>query len=336
MDETGPWVEATFYSGLCQKIDPETVHPSRNDNRCSGKNVCSFRLIQDHKPAESWGPGLVYVKYACMEGVNMSRYCMQDVVANDEGFLQTPAYPSYYVGQQECKWTVKSPPGQKVLLQLLDISLRGIGPREVNCTDHLTVVENDRTVLSTCGDEADLIQILSESNTLEVTITTASKKMFPKRGVLAHYKAIGCVHPSPPHDGYVIYRNETFGEYMCCVGYAFPDTLEKTRVLQCINNNTWNNTLPDCTNTSNSIWGPMRLQTDNNTDNEVTAVIKESDLMFDVLLPTVIICVLLVGNGVIIFVIYYLRKRKLPRHLDEEEVGAIYEPNEGSEKAISV
>ena len=45
--------------------------------------------------------------------------------------------------------------------------------------------------------------------------------------------------------------------------------------------------------------------------NNLTSQISTNAVCFisDIMLPTAIICVLLIGNGVIIFVIFYLRKR---------------------------
>ena len=34
--------------------------------RCSGVNHCSFRLTTDYAAAEDWGPGVVFIKYACI------------------------------------------------------------------------------------------------------------------------------------------------------------------------------------------------------------------------------------------------------------------------------
>lgn len=34
--------------------------------RCSGVNHCSFRLMSDYPVAEDWGPGVVFIKYACI------------------------------------------------------------------------------------------------------------------------------------------------------------------------------------------------------------------------------------------------------------------------------
>jgi len=45
--------------------------------------------------------------------------------------------------------------------------------------------------------------------------------------------------------------------------------------------------------------------------NNLTSQVSTNAVCFisDIMLPTTIICVLLIGNGVIIFVIFYLRKR---------------------------
>ncbi|KAK7792082.1 hypothetical protein R5R35_003554 [Gryllus longicercus] len=273
-------------------------------------------------------------------GVNASRWCSRAVTAHGEGFLQTPAYPQYYVGELRCQWSVRAPPGQRLLLRLLDVSLREASSSSGNCTDRLIITEDGRERERMCGEQEDVIEVVSEGDSLDVTILIGSKTLFPKRGVLLHYKALDCVHPTPPKDGYIVYRNDTYGEYMCCLDFAFPDTLNRHRVLQCVNNNTWNNTLPNCIQHSGimdgnyNVIGPMRLNSDvNNT--VYASVLNHSDLMFDVLLPTIIICVLLVGNGVILFVIYYLRKRRLSRNV-EEEAGAICQPHDATERAISV
>lgn len=36
--------------------------------RCSGVNHCSYKLNLDNRESKHWGPGLVYIKYICMEG----------------------------------------------------------------------------------------------------------------------------------------------------------------------------------------------------------------------------------------------------------------------------
>nr|CAD7256182.1 unnamed protein product [Timema shepardi] len=163
------------------------------------------------------------------------------------------------------------------------------GPRESNCTDHLQVIEDGRVMMDECGELAKAIVIMSEGNMLNLTFTGLSQNMFPKRGVLFHYKAIGCVQLNPPKDGYMVFRNQTDAQFMCCVDYMFPDTLDRLRDLHCHNGNTWNNSLPDCiTDKSLKPWGwigtPMptnSLKDTNITNSHTAAIVKESDFVFE-------------------------------------------------------
>jgi hypothetical protein len=49
----------------------------------------------------------------------------------------------------------------------------------------------------------------SKSGLLRVTVRTASKTLFPKRGVMLRYTAFSCPDkPPPPRDGYLVHHNE--------------------------------------------------------------------------------------------------------------------------------
>ncbi|XP_021928029.1 uncharacterized protein LOC110833839 isoform X3 [Zootermopsis nevadensis] len=256
-------------------------------HRCSGVNHCSFRLTTDYTLAEAWGPGVVFIKYAC---------------------------------------------------------INHIGSTETECIDRLTVREGNRQRLSLCGEREETIVIESEGEGLDVSVSIRSKNIFPKRGVLFQYKALGCPPLKTPEDGYLVDHNASHAEYMCCVGFVFPDTSRRDRRLYCEGGHTWSTVLPNCINVTSSIWTKnsslIRLpDADTNLTTAMAVVIKESDFIYDVMLPTTIICVLLIGNGVIIFIIFYLRKkRKLAQQADDEELGAIFQPHDGSisDKAISV
>ncbi|XP_021928027.1 uncharacterized protein LOC110833839 isoform X2 [Zootermopsis nevadensis] len=311
-------------------------------HRCSGVNHCSFRLTTDYTLAEAWGPGVVFIKYACINQ-HITRNCQKDISVVGEGFVETPGYPQYSV-ERDCTWKLRSQEGQRVHLSFLDISLRDIGSTETECIDRLTVREGNRQRLSLCGEREETIVIESEGEGLDVSVSIRSKNIFPKRGVLFQYKALGCPPLKTPEDGYLVDHNASHAEYMCCVGFVFPDTSRRDRRLYCEGGHTWSTVLPNCINVTSSIWTKnsslIRLpDADTNLTTAMAVVIKESDFIYDVMLPTTIICVLLIGNGVIIFIIFYLRKkRKLAQQADDEELGAIFQPHDGSisDKAISV
>lgn len=89
----------------------------------------------------------------------------------------------------------------------------GIGPLESNCTDVLEIQsgENPEPLLNVCGERANLPVVSSTSGVLRVTVRTASKNMFPKRGVLVRYSALSCPEkPLPPRDGYLVHHNERY------------------------------------------------------------------------------------------------------------------------------
>jgi hypothetical protein len=60
------------------------------------------------------------------------------------------------------------------------------------------------------------------------------------------FAALGCPPLKTPEDGYLVDRNATHAQYMCCVGFVFPDTSRRERYLHCENGNVWTTDLPDC------------------------------------------------------------------------------------------
>ncbi|XP_023706997.1 uncharacterized protein LOC111864168 isoform X1 [Cryptotermes secundus] len=349
LEEDDNETSVTFNSSTLLRVPREAVSSDKKQitlpvkHRCSGVNHCSFRLTSDYKAAEEWGPGVVFIKYACINHEHITKNCQQDITVVGEGFVETPGYPQFNV-ERNCAWKLRTQEGQRIQLSFLDISLRDIGSSETKCTDRLTVEEEDRELLSVCGEKEESIVIESDGGGLDVFVSIRSKNIFPKRGVLFQYKALGCPPLKTPADGYLVDRNASHAQYMCCVGFVFPDTSRRDRSLYCENGYMWTTDLPDCINVTNTIWtrnsSLIRLpDTDTNLTTAMAAVIKESDFIYDIILPTLIICLLLIGNGVIIFIIFYLRKRrKLAQQADDEELGAIFQPHDGSvnDKAISV
>ncbi|KAG8233185.1 hypothetical protein J437_LFUL008948 [Ladona fulva] len=126
---------------------------------------------------------------------------------------------------------------------------------------------------------------------------------------------------------------------MCCVGYRFPDSGSRERELYCDeqrglwrvrvphqNPFTLKFLLPDCTDAETVFWasnGTKKVITylnENSTLSEKNAMMKEADFMIDVLVPAIIIGILLLGNGVILYIIFHFKKRKLADEVPEEEL----------------
>ncbi|XP_063234716.1 uncharacterized protein LOC134537810 isoform X2 [Bacillus rossius redtenbacheri] len=324
---------------------PFDIRPTVN-YRCSGMNHCSFILTADHKPSADWGPGVVTLRYACFNN-HMTRFCNEQISVKDEGFVMSPGYPGYYLHQNDCYWLLRAAPGQRIRLSLLDVSLRaGAGEPGGNCSDRLQVSEEDRVLLAECGDLSSAEVVVSQGGALNVSLAGLTREVFPKRGVLFHYRAVGCPSLTPPADGYTVFRNHTDAQFTCCVGHVFPDTRLRDRRLRCVNGNTWSASLPDCVADSsmqtlgqeaNPPLTVVPLRNANITGSSAAAIIGETNMVLDVILPTIIICILILGNGVVLYVILYLRKRSSERG-DEEELDDIYEPTDGSvsDRAINV
>jgi hypothetical protein len=77
--------------------------------------------------------------------------------------------------------------GPSLPLNMTDVCA-DIGSSETQCTDRLTVAEEDRELLSLCGEKDESIVIESDGGGLDVSVSIRSKNIFPKRGVLFQYK----------------------------------------------------------------------------------------------------------------------------------------------------
>ncbi|KAI8427502.1 hypothetical protein MSG28_002030, partial [Choristoneura fumiferana] len=184
------------------------------------------------------------------EGCGVSiHYCNREVAlgvagAASEGYIRTPGYPHYYIGD-ECRWRLRAHPEQRIRVTLLDVSLRSIGPFENACTDYVLVQDaNGDSLLSSCEQVELPLRLSSVTETVEVVVEARSAGAFPKRGVLFHYKS--CVTLPAPSDGYLVYRNEDVAHYMCNVHHVFVDTRQRARVIWCYDDNRWNDSVPLC------------------------------------------------------------------------------------------
>ncbi|XP_058447823.1 uncharacterized protein LOC131428140 isoform X2 [Malaya genurostris] len=102
-----------------------------------------------------------------------------------QGFLMTPGYPKYYIGDSVCRWTLYTQRLQKIKLTILDLALRFDEP----CRDYVEIrdLATNQTLFSSCTESTRPIEVISLQERIEVNVRTTTKVAYPKRGVLIHY-----------------------------------------------------------------------------------------------------------------------------------------------------
>ncbi|KAJ2944527.1 hypothetical protein O0L34_g3872 [Tuta absoluta] len=298
----------------------EALTVEQSFSKCTGVNHCSFILTKDYPPAVSWSTGAVYIKYACFDDAVSLHYCNREVRISEsgpdsEGYIRTPGYPHYYIGVDECRWRLRVNPEQRIRVTLLDVSLRSIGPFENHCTDRVTVEDSNGAALVSSCDQVELpLRLQSVTDTVEITVESKSEGAFPKRGVLLHYKSIGCVTLPAPSDGYLVYRNEDVAHYMCNVNFVFVDTRQRARVTWCYDDNRWNDSVPFCVEEATSAVANDSAPGDKK-DSKLPST--DANMVVDIVIPSLLIAALFIGNAFIVLIIYKYRKRK-SEDLDDE------------------
>ncbi|KAK3925409.1 CUB and sushi domain-containing protein 3 [Frankliniella fusca] len=146
--------------------------------------------------------------------------------------------------------------------------------------------------------------------------------------------AVGCPTLDTPADGYQVHQDATSASYLCSVGYVFEDTEVRARSLHCEHGNTWNDTLAPCVNVSlTSAWKKAGVDSWTFSDNNNTKVIMatsdsgDSDTISRIVVPTVIMAMLFLGNAVVLYVLFVLRKRNKKKCSEDEERAAIVKTN---------
>ncbi|XP_050706412.1 uncharacterized protein LOC126991778 [Eriocheir sinensis] len=304
------------------------------NKECGGQVSCSFSLQThvpgDHQSSQGWKGGALWVRYSCVKQSAFHRVCGTEV-RDQEGWLKSVGYPQYYLGEPSiCTLTLTADQGQRLRLTITDLSVREIlQPTEDRCRDSVEVSEGSKVILARCGDTNKPLTVVSEGPSLNVTLT-ASDHVFPKRGYVAHYKALGCPTPEVPEDGYLAFRNATHAEFWCCVRHVFPDTMTRKRVLECGSRlNTWNEELPDCIDLddlldSGNITMEEYLGLVNGTSGVVMAEkLRQAHLVYDLVVPTVIMTVLVLGNVAVVLLIIYCRRGVLEEGARSEELESI-------------
>ena len=112
--------------------------------RCNGVvgGECVFDLAVDFPESVSWGRGRTTVRYSCQESIASQCGGRVDVVG--EEYISSPGYPRYYLGGRECVWTMVGEEGQKIKLEVADLSLRETGEE---CQDSVLIKEDGVTMV---------------------------------------------------------------------------------------------------------------------------------------------------------------------------------------------
>ncbi|XP_049548252.1 uncharacterized protein LOC125959473 [Anopheles darlingi] len=242
-----------------------------------------------------------------------------------QGFLMTPGYPKYYIGDSVCQWTLYAGLHQRIKLTVLDLALR----HDDECRDYLHVVDlnTNHTLFHSCTESTRPIEIVSIQERLEVSVRTTTKVIYPKRGVLLHYTALGCEAPSPtPGRMKLVRRTEQKAKYVCDPLHVFPDTGESSRELICTAKHAWNRALPPCVEKRTtegsglvSHYEQKRRfgEIDRMSDNQ-------ADTVYDILIPSFVIAALFIVNGIVFAVIMrYRNKRKQRLDLESKELAEL-------------
>ncbi|CAG9784646.1 unnamed protein product [Diatraea saccharalis] len=224
-----------------------TDRQRKTDNRVDPDNELAMKVSLS---ACVWTTFMDEGKHIYLNTLSV-HYCNREVQVavsgeDSEGYIRTPGYPNFYVGDV-CRWRLRASPEQHIRVTLLDVSLRSVGPFEDSCVDYVSVQDsNGDSMLSSC-EQVDLpLRLTAATNVVDVLVEAKSKGAYPKRGVLLHYKSIGCVTLPAPSNGYLVYRNEEVAHYMCNVNHVFIDTRQRARLLWCYDDNRWNDTVPFC------------------------------------------------------------------------------------------
>ncbi|XP_076670370.1 uncharacterized protein LOC143369847 [Andrena cerasifolii] len=318
------------------------------NRKCSGLNYCRYNFTTDQPGAGYWNPATLRLKYACIPEAAVRRYCNEEVkvVPGEGGFIRSPGYPLYYLGESTCGWTFRSAPGQRIALTFHDLDIRG--PEvDGSCVDVVRVRDRGRTLLEYCGTAAG-VRVVSNSNLITLDLV-ASSRLHNARGFFLQYQVLACPDISPPNGSYILNGTLTSRTFLCELGAVFPDSKERTRILEC-RNGKWNESvvaIPNCAATSAVI---LKTEHDHHRlsslsgdvigtggrigrgedavapgngyimDSAQSAMMKQSDYVVDIVLPTVLIALLFVGNAIIVYIIFQYRKRKVPSVEQGEEM----------------
>ncbi|GFR11645.1 uncharacterized protein TNCT_689331, partial [Trichonephila clavata] len=330
----------------------EDIRISLN-RRCSGFKTCNYSYSQQSDKICFNHEGLFIVRFDCVREPNVNRFCNSKITSG-EGYIASPGYPQYYPKLNECSWTISASDGQTIFLKILHLHIREasdvtptlsdpdamyamsiqlLTEQVTSCDDdRLTIMEGTTKHFSVCGENLDSLKSLEVDASAGLELRFKNVDFLPASGFLVYYKVLGCPTLPPREGSYLIQRNGSAAVYGCENNEVFNDTLDSTRFLQCVRDHHWNDTLPPCTVLEESTTPTMtpnistQKAVENVTMDKTQMVMNESilaifdkqaGLVEDIIIPCVLVAVLVLGNIIIIVIIFIIR-RKHKNEIDEE------------------
>ncbi|GIX96220.1 uncharacterized protein CEXT_426791 [Caerostris extrusa] len=278
---------------------------------------------------------------------NLNKFC-NSKISSREGYIASPGYPQYYPQLTECSWSISALEGQTVFLKVLHLHLRDASDvtptvsdpeafyamniqlmteQVVRCDDdRLVVMEGITKKFEVCGEELSSLKSaeMDASSGLELRFKTMA--FLPASGFLVYFKVQGCPTVAAKDGSYLVQRNGSAAIYACENNRVFNDTQENTRFLQCVRDHHWNDTLSPCTVLEEITTTTAAPNISVHTRVEIEKVIssstvaatnetilaswdKKASLVEDIIIPCILVGTLIVGNIVIIIMIFVIRKR---------------------------
>ncbi|KAK1117414.1 hypothetical protein K0M31_016618 [Melipona bicolor] len=206
-----------------------------------------------------WTFKLEFIRFlSVVSEAAVKKYCNEElkVVPGEAGFINSPGYPLYYLGENTCGWTFRSAPGHRIVLTFHDLNIRE-PESDGSCVDIVRVREKGRTLFENCGTVVG-VKVISNSNVITLDLV-ATKRLYTARGFFLQYQVpqpgginvsvLSCPDVSAPNGSYVLNGTLTSRTFLCKFGAVFPDSKERTRILEC-KNGKWNESvisMPSCT-----------------------------------------------------------------------------------------
>ncbi|XP_035233780.1 uncharacterized protein LOC118205585 isoform X3 [Stegodyphus dumicola] len=164
---------------------------------------------------------------------------------------------------------------------------------------------------------------------------TEKKCSNPEGSYVVRYDCVkvqGCPDLHSTEGSYLLERNGSAAIYACSGNQVFNDTQENTRFLSCVRDHHWNDTLAPCTTleeTTTTTLAPNKSQEVafeyvNATSTKKPIMPSGPAYLEDIIIPSILIGVLIIGNAIIIVIILMLRSRQKD---EDEEVEQLSQAN---------